>query len=284
MSSSLLRPLLLLWPLIALVALTAGCEAEHVSTGRGFGKTVAETRAVSASPSPLAGSGQLVLVVAKNWNADQAWLRRFERTAGGKWRPQGDAVRVTLGRNGLAWGRGVHGAALGPGPVKVEGDGRSPAGVFTFATAFAYQPEELWKPVHMPMHRVTARTVCVETIDSKSYNRIVEEGDQTPQDWVQTDKMLRPDGLYRYGLLVNNNAPDTEPGAGSCIFFHIWRRPGAPTAGCTAMNTAAIQVILAWLDSTRQPVLVQLPEVELARLAPRWGAPELAVAPPADDQ
>jgi len=284
MSSSLLRPLLLLWPLIALVALTAGCEAEHVSTGRGFGKTVAETRAVSASPSPLAGSGQLVLVVAKNWNADQAWLRRFERTAGGKWRPQGDAVRVTLGRNGLAWGRGVHGAALGPGPVKVEGDGRSPAGVFTFATAFAYQPEELWKPVHMPMHRVTARTVCVETIDSKSYNRIVEEGDQTPQDWVQTDKMLRPDGLYRYGLLVNNNAPDTEPGAGSCIFFHIWRRPGAPTAGCTAMNTAAIQVILAWLDSTRQPVLVQLPEAELARLAPQWGAPELAVAPPADDQ
>mgnify|MGYP001342056490 CR=1 FL=1 len=284
MSSSLLRPLLLLWPLIALVALTAGCEAEHGSTGRGFGNTVAETRAVSASPSPLAGSGQLVLVVAKNWNADQAWLRRFERTAGGKWRPQGDAVRVTLGRNGLAWGRGVHGAALGPGPVKVEGDGRSPAGVFTFATAFAYQPEELWKPVHMPMHRVTARTVCVETIDSKSYNRIVEEGDQTPQDWVQTDKMLRPDGLYRYGLLVNNNAPDTEPGAGSCIFFHIWRRPGAPTAGCTAMNTAAIQVILAWLDSTRQPVLVQLPEAELARLAPQWGAPELAVAPPADDQ
>ena len=284
MSSSLLRPLFLLLLLAALTALTVGCEAEHVSTGRGFGNTVAETRAVSASPSPLAGSGQLVLVVAKNWNADQAWLRRFERTAGGKWRPQGDAVRVTLGRNGLAWGRGVHGAALGPGPVKVEGDGRSPAGVFTFATAFAYQPEELWKPVHMPMHRVTARTVCVETIDSKSYNRIVEEGDQTPQDWVQTDKMLRPDGLYRYGLLVNNNAPDTEPGAGSCIFFHIWRRPGAPTAGCTAMNTAAIQVILAWLDSTRQPVLVQLPEADLARLAPQWGAPELAVAPPADDQ
>jgi hypothetical protein len=136
--------------------------------------------------------------------------------------------------------------------------------VFTFATAFAYQPEELWKPVNMPMHRVTARTVCVETIDSKSYNRIVEEDDQTPRDWVQTDKMLRPDGLYRYGLLVNNNAPDTEPGAGSCILFHIWRRPGAPTAGCTAMNTAAIQVILAWLDSARQPILVQLPEAELA--------------------
>ncbi len=284
MSSSLLRPLFLLLLLPALTALTAGCQAEHISTGRGFGNTVSETRAVSAAPSPLVGSGQLVLVVTKDWNADQAWLRRFERTAGGKWRPQGDAVRVTVGRNGLAWGRGLHGAALGPGPVKVEGDGRSPAGVFTFATAFAYQPEELWKPVNMPMHRVTARTVCVETIDSKSYNRIVEEDDQTPRDWVQTDKMLRPDGLYRYGLLVNNNAPDTEPGAGSCILFHIWRRPGAPTAGCTAMNTAAIQVILAWLDSARQPILVQLPEAELARLAPRWGAPELAVVPKSDDQ
>ena len=284
MSSSLLRPLFLLSLLAALTALMAGCQAENVSTGRGFGNTVSETRAVSAAPSPLAGSGQLVLVVPKDWNADQAWLRRFERTAGGKWRPQGDAVRVTVGRNGLAWGRGLHGAALGPGPVKVEGDGRSPAGVFTFAMAFAYQPEELWKPVSMPMHRVTDRTVCVETIDSKSYNRIVEEDEQTPRDWVQTDKMLRPDGLYRYGLLVNNNAPVTEPGAGSCIFFHIWRRPGAPTAGCTAMNTAAIQVILAWLDSVRQPVLVQLPEAELARLAPQWGAPDLAVAPKSDDQ
>jgi len=43
-------------------------------------------------------------------------------------------------------------------------------------------------------------------------------------------------------------------------------------------------VILAWLDSVRQPVLVQLPEAELARLAPQWGAPELAVAPKSDDQ
>lgn len=282
MPFSLLRPLFLL---LFLLVLTAGCQTANVSPqDRGTKGALSGPVATPAASSPLAGAGQLVLVVTKDWNTNQAWLRRFERSASGTWRPLGETVAVTVGRNGLAWGRGLHGTALGPGPVKVEGDGRAPAGVFTFSTAFAYQPEDLWKPAKMPMHRVTDRTVCVETINSKSYNRILDEDDRTPRDWVNPDRMLRPDGLYRYGLFVDHNAPDTKAGAGSCIFFHIWRRPGASTAGCTAMNMTAIQVILAWMDSARKPILVQLPQAELVRLAPLWGAPELAVRPQSDDQ
>jgi L,D-peptidoglycan transpeptidase YkuD (ErfK/YbiS/YcfS/YnhG family) len=277
------RPLSLM---LLLVTLLAGCQAaKSPSLDRAAGIAAqARPTAAPAATSPLAGANQLVLVVAKDWNANQAVLRRFERSSAGTWRPLGEAVAVTLGRNGLAWGLGLHGGALGPGPVKVEGDGRSPAGVFTFSTAFAYEPKELWKPTKMPMHQVTDRTVCVETIASQSYNRILDEDDTTPRDWVGPDRMLRPDGLYRYGLFVDHNAPDTKPGAGSCIFLHIWRRPGAPTAGCTAMNPTAVQVILTWMDSARKPILVQLPQAELDRLAPVWGAPELTVPPKPDDQ
>ena len=228
-----------------------------------------------AAASPLAGSRQLVLVVTEGFNDNQARLRRFERAGGGDWRPVGDDVAVTIGKNGLAWGRGLHGEAIGPGPVKVEGDGRAPAGVFAFGTAFAYRPEDLWQPAKMPMHRVTDQTVCVETINSRFYNRIVDENTVPAVDWTSPDRMLRPDGLYRYGLMVEHNAPDTRAGAGSCIIFHLWRRPGAPTVGCTAMNEPAMLAVLAWMDAGKKPLLVQLPRAELERLAPAWGAPEL---------
>lgn len=231
--------------------------------------------ATARTASPLADAHQLVLVVSQGFDVNQARLRRFERAGQGPWLPVGDDVAVTIGRNGMAWGRGLYGGPPAGGPIKVEGDGRSPAGVYAFTTAFAYQPETLWKTPRMPMHRVTDQTVCVETINSASYNRIVDENTVAVRDWTGLDRMLRPDGLYRYGLMVAHNAPDTKPGAGSCIFFHLWRRPGAPTAGCTAMNEPAMQVILAWIDAAKKPVLVQLPQAELERLAPAWGAPEL---------
>jgi D-alanyl-D-alanine dipeptidase len=142
----------------------------------------------------------------------------------------------------------------------------------------------LWKKPKVPVYRVTAQTVCVESIDSKFYNTIVEEDAATPKDWHGPDRMLRPDGLYRYGVFVDLNAPDIKPGAGSCIFLHLWRRPGSPTLGCTAMNQPALLAILAWLDAGQHPVLVQLPRAELRRLATAWGSPELAMAPQRNDE
>lgn len=258
-------------PLLALNLLLPACQTTATRA-----RTAADApTAASPSASPLAGSRQLVLVVAETFNDNQARMRRFERAGDGAWRPVGDDVAVTLGKNGLAWGLGLHGGPPAGGPVKVEGDGRSPAGVFAFGTAFAYQPERMWKPAKMPVHTVTGQTVCVETIGSASYNRIVDEDKVAVRDWSSPDRMLRPDGLYRYGLMVEHNAPNTKPGAGSCIFFHLWRRPGAPTVGCTAMNEPAMLAVLAWMDASKKPILVQLPRPELQRLARAWGAPEL---------
>ena len=64
------------------------------------------------------------------------------------------------------------------------------------------------------------------------------------------------DGLYRWGIVVGHN-PANQPGAGSCIFIHLWRGPGQPTAGCTAMSEENLPRILAWLDPALDPRLVQ---------------------------
>ena len=265
-----------LFMLAAFSCLVAALAACQPAPKRPAATTAAA--APQAAASPLAGARQMLVVVAEDFAANQARMRRFERAGDGPWRPVGDDVAVTLGKNGLAWGRGISGEPPAGGPVKVEGDGRSPAGVFTFSTAFAYRPEDLWQPSKMPMHRITSETICVESINSKEYNRILDENTVAVRDWDSPDHMLRPDGLYRYGLLVNHNAPDTKPGSGSCILMHLWRRPGAPTAGCTAMNEPAMLAVQAWIDASKKPILVQLPRAELERLAPLWGAPEIVAA------
>jgi hypothetical protein len=255
--------------LIALVmGLGLGCLAindAQAQTGPGIGQT-----------TPLAGSSQLVLVVAGNWNTDQGRLRRFERSEPhGTWHSIGEDVPVSLGRNGLAWGRGLHGERLSPAPIKAEGDGRAPAGVFSLPRTFIGPSESVGASPKFPVYQVTTQTVCVDTVASQYYNQMFEEN-TVPKDWNSEERMLRPDGLYRYGLFVDHNAPNAQPGAGSCIFMHLWRGPGAPTAGCTAMAEPAMRVLLDWLDATKKPVLAQLPREELLRLAPVWGAPELA--------
>ncbi len=267
--------LFLLAALSCLVAALAACQP---APQRPAATAPAVAAAPRAAASPLAGARQMLVVVSEDFAANQGRMRRFERDADGPWRPVGDDVAVTLGKNGLAWGRGISGEPPVGGPVKVEGDGRSPAGVFTFSTAFSYRPEDLWQPSKMPMHRVTSETICVESINSKEYNRILDENTVAVHDWDSPDRMLRPDGLYRYGLMVNHNAPDTKAGSGSCIFMHLWRRPGAPTVGCTAMNEPAMLAVQAWIDASKKPVLVQLPRAELKRLAPLWGAPEIVAA------
>ena len=70
--------------------------------------------------------------------------------------------------------------------------------------------------------------------------------------------MRRDDILYKWGVVVDHNAA-AIPGAGSCIFLHIWKSSSAPTAGCTAMPESDLVRLLRWLDPARHPILIQLP-------------------------
>ena len=86
------------------------------------------------APVPaLQEARQLILVRGRGWNeAAGATVTLFERTkAGDNWRQTAAASACTLGRNGLAWGIGLHGTCPTSGQplLKREGDGRSPAGV-----------------------------------------------------------------------------------------------------------------------------------------------------------
>ena len=217
----------------------------------------------------------LITVVAEEWGSTQVQVRSWSRHAPRgmvdegadlgvrPWAPDGDAFDAVIGRGGLAWGIGLHGegAPAGhTGPVKREGDGASPAGAFRLGQAFGFEPA--------PGHRVLdEQTECVDDPKSASYNEIVERTGSA--DWTSSEHM-RSVGEYALGAFVEHN-PKRAPGAGSCIFLHVWDGPDSTTVGCTAMPRERLEQLLDGL--AKNTVLVQLPKAEYEALRKPWGLP-----------
>jgi len=184
------------------------------------------------------------------------------------WRQVGAPIPVVVG-----WG--------GVGP-KQEGDDRSPQGVFELGRVFGYAPEPpagsfFSSGSALPYEPMAPGSVCVDDPGSTYYGQVFDpdtlpESARGARDWKSAEAMRRDlahgDGLYRWGVVVRYN-DEGVPGAGSCIFLHVWRGPQNPTAGCTAMAEEDLLSVLGWLrigseggpeadpESVRGPVLFQ---------------------------
>lgn len=230
-------------------------------------------RADAKKPVIPADTTQLLLVTTADWQAPDGNLQAFERVDGG-WRAVRPAFAVGIGTHGSAWGLGLH--LPQDGPQKREGDGKAPAGVFELGSAFGYAPANATALGYQPM---TESDWCVDVNESPLYNRIVSTSEVGEAAVIGSSEPMRRDlhrdgdRVYAKGFVIAHN-PNNISAAGSCIFAHLWRAPGTPTAGCTAMPEAEMDALLAWLDRSRRPILVLLPESEYRRLQADWQLPE----------
>jgi len=226
---------------------------------------------VSAQTNPASQSNQVVLVLTDGWESQNGRMRLYERMPGRPWRAVGAPIPVMLGKNGLAWGYGLHGDA-GPGPIKREGDGKAPAGIFLLGPAFG-KVSDGSRALKIPYTQMTGSFECVDDSASKYYNKVLDSSTLAPKDWDSSEQMLRNDHLYDLGVIVAHNAKPTVPSAGSCIFMHIWREPNSYTSGCTAMSRKDMERVAAWLDAKKTPLLMQLPKEEHERISKFFGLP-----------
>jgi L,D-peptidoglycan transpeptidase YkuD (ErfK/YbiS/YcfS/YnhG family) len=236
--------------------------------------------ATTAAASPIPdGATQLITGVTADWDAKTVTLQRWTRR-GGAWVADGASWRGVVGHTGVAWGRGLHGdgAPTGhDGPIKREGDGKAPAGVFALRGAYGYAAEP---PRHTQLAytQTTATWQCVDDPASSHYTQIVDRTRLAAPDWASAEAMRRRDALYTWVIDIAHN-PAATAGAGSCIFFHVWRDANTGTVGCTAMPAPAIATLIAHLDPSA--VYVLLPRAAYAALAPAWALPPIPVAPAA---
>lgn len=128
----------------------------------------------------------------------------------------GRTFPVSIGRSGIA-------------TDKREGDGATPAGTHR-VIGLLYRPDRLaarslpdWaEPIHLEDRWCDAP-------GHPAYNHLVRK-----PFGPSLERLRRADPLYDLILPLDWNWPDAEPGKGSAIFIHQWRRPGYPTAGCLA--------------------------------------------------
>jgi L,D-peptidoglycan transpeptidase YkuD (ErfK/YbiS/YcfS/YnhG family) len=216
-------------------------------------------------------TGQIIVGLGDGWDATSGQVLRYQRQGNG-WQQVGGAVPCRFGAGGLVWGRGL--SPTPPGArLKQEGDRRAPCGVFGLGTACGYAANIARHP-QQRYFQVTAADLWVEDVASPSYNQHIRlpRAAQTPWELKQRMKLNEP--AHALKLFILHNSPRTVPGAGSAIFFHVWRADGTrATSGCTTMAQTNLANMIAWVDPTQLPVYVLLPRSEYQRLRPLWGLP-----------
>lgn len=203
-------------------------------------------------------ASRFVLVTVPSAASSTGTLRLFERPRGdADWRSVTSAESVMVGRKGVAWSREFRHLASNNEPIKVEGDDRSPAGIYRLGRPFGFSASSL---VHYL--RLNSDTVCVEDPASPAYNTFAS---RRAVGLSAGREGMRATPVYRRGLVVDYPT-DAVNKAGSCIFIHVWKRPGSGTAGCITMPENRVVALQAFAN--RHPTVVAiLPESALARFA-----------------
>lgn len=221
---------------------------------------------LAAAQTPLPPSAtKLLVVTTPGWDTVGGTITRYERRHG-QWKRAGRPVPVVVGKAGMAWDPKLA-QRVPAGPVKHEGDNRSPAGIFPVTQTFGFAAARSTNYMAL-----TTNTECVDDSKSAHYTQVLDRS-QTPNvDWNSSEHM-RSVVEYRWGAVVGYNMEQPAPGSGSCIFLHVWDGPGQGTSGCTAMPERDMKRLVRWIGP--DTMLVQMPEAEYKSVQRAWGLPEL---------
>ena len=195
---------------------------------------------------------QLLVVQANSFDTTTASLQAYTRN-GNTWTKVFKPIRVNLGRHGLGWGEGeIDLKQKEEEPLKFEGDGKAPAGLFSLDGFFGYEKRNF----NFPYLHLTTQDICVDDSSSRDYNQLIRT--KETKKYKSFETMRRKDNLYELGILVGHNKKGLKK-RGSCIFIHIQRNEDSPTSGCTSMRKEELLKLMKWLDHAKKPLLLQLP-------------------------
>lgn len=156
--------------------------------------------------------------------------------SGSNWQQVTPTIKADVGSKGIA--------AIDD---KVEGDHKTPSGLYPLKTAYGTLPLNL----KIDYKHATDEDKFVDDPNSPEYNTWVT-GDTTAQSY---EEMLREDGIYKIGVVINYNMAPIIPGKGSAIFMHIWYGPNIGTTGCIAMDEPNMIKIVKWLNKKNNPYI-----------------------------
>lgn len=119
----------------------------------------------------------------------------------------------------------------GIGINKLEGDGKTPIGVFPLVTGY-YRADHVRLPrCSLPFTQTRRRDGWCDSPTDPNYNRPV-----TLPFGESHERMHREDRLYDLCVVLDYNLFPRRRFRGSAIFLHLQREDRGPTEGCVALR------------------------------------------------
>lgn len=139
---------------------------------------------------------------------------------------------------------------------RVEGDGTSPAGIYSFGMLFGIQdnPGALQKAYK----KVDNDDYWDGDKNSDTYNQHVR-GSEMPASWnaSASEHLIDYKYSYNYAAMVNYNVNPTIKGKGSAIFLHCTHPGSLASAGCISIPESKMIRALRMIDDQAYIVLVR---------------------------
>jgi len=152
---------------------------------------------------------------------------------------------LVLTPRGVRYGGRLLPCSIGKGGVsstKREGDGATPSG-HHHIVGLLYRPDRIRRPTTWA-EPIGPADLWSDDLRDIAYNHHV----RAPYEFSH-EHLRRGDPLYDLVFVLDWNWPNAQPGLGSAIFMHQWRRPGYPTEGCIAFGRSDLH----WLAARVQP-------------------------------
>tara|TARA_B100001057_G_scaffold418789_1_gene438230 strand:- start:561 stop:1052 length:492 start_codon:yes stop_codon:yes gene_type:complete len=126
---------------------------------------------------------------------------------------------------------------------KLEGDKRTPKGIFTLGPVF-YRKDK-YKNLETKLKKVPILKKmgwCDDPLHKK-YNKLIRINKK-----FSYEKLYRHD--YKYDLLIpiNYNSKNIKPNLGSAIFIHLTKK-FTPTLGCIALKKADFLILIKLINN-----------------------------------
>lgn len=192
---------------------------------------------VKCNESQLENVGQLLVVYNQEIKSFNAVLIALEKKDN-QWVIKKGPINAGIGKKGFATQF-----------EKIEGDGKSPTGIFKLGKLFSYEKQD---NTLLENQQTTKDDKWIDDVNSGDYNTHVI-GATTAKSY---ENLLLNNDAYKYCVVLEYNTNPIIKGKGSAIFFHLDLKKSYFTAGCVAIDEANMLSIINWLDAKQNPSII----------------------------
>ena len=146
-------------------------------------------------------------------------------------------IKCTIGKRGIT-------------TKKIEGDKKTPKGIFTFKSIF-YRKDRISKlKTQLKKYIIKKNMGWCDDTSSNNYNKMIKFPFRK-----SAEKLWLKNTIYDVIIIINYNHKPIVKNKGSAIFLHIARKNYKPTNGCIAVTKKNIK-ILASIINTKTKIII----------------------------